>query len=105
MVARVTLAEVDLVRTSLDAAITLYKESVLPAQHAQDGFEGGYVLTTPEGKALVMTFWRDDAAAEAGLASGFYDEQVQKFVTTYRAQPGRETYDVAIADVPASTST
>lgn len=100
MVARVTLADVDLVRTSLEAAIERYRELVVPAQHAQDGFEGGYVLTTPEGRALVMTFWRDDAAADAGLTSGFYDEQVRKFVTTYRAQPGRETYDVAIADVP-----
>lgn len=104
MVARVTLADVDLVRTSLDAAVALYRDSVIPAQRAQDGFEGGYVLTTPEGRALVMTFWRDAAAADAGLDSGFYDEQVRKFVTTYRAQPGRETYDVAIADVPAATS-
>jgi heme-degrading monooxygenase HmoA len=101
MVARVTLAEIDVLRMSLDEAVEVYRQSVLPAQHDQEGYEGGYVLTTPEGKALVMTFWRDDEAAAGGMASGFYGEQVGKFVTVFRAPPGRETYDVAIADSPA----
>jgi heme-degrading monooxygenase HmoA len=101
MVARVTLAEVDVVRTNLDDLIEFYKHAVMPAQHEQDGYEGGYVLTTPDGKALVIAFWRDEAAAEAGVASGFYGEQVQKFVTVFKAPPGREMYDVAVADVPA----
>ena len=104
MIARVTLAEVDVVRQNLERLVEFYRQSVMPAQHAQDGFEGGYVLTTPEGKALVMTFWRDEDAAEAGMASGFYGEQVQKFVTVFKAPPGRETYDVAVADVPAAVS-
>jgi hypothetical protein len=100
MVARVTLAEIDVLRMSIDDAVDVYKHSVLPAQQARDGYEGGYVLATPEGKALAITFWRDEEAAEAGLASGFYGEQVEKFVTTFRAPPGRETYDVAVADAP-----
>jgi heme-degrading monooxygenase HmoA len=104
MVARVTLAEVDVVRRSLSDLVGYYKESVMPAQHEQDGYEGGYVLTTPEGKALVMTFWRDEEAAEAGVASGFYGEQVQKFVTVFKAPPGREMYEVAVADTPITVS-
>jgi hypothetical protein len=104
MVARVTLAEVDVVRKSLSDLVEFYKEAVIPAQHARDGYEGGYVLTTPEGKALVMTFWRDEEAAEAAVVSGFYREQVQKFVTVFKAAPGRETYDVAIADVSTAVS-
>src|SRR6476619_7316551 len=104
MIARVTLAEVDVVRQSLGALVEFYKQSVVPAQHAQDGYEGGYVLTTPEGKALVMTFWRDEEAAEAAVLSGFYSEQVEKFVTVYKAAPGRETYDVAVADVASIVS-
>jgi hypothetical protein len=104
MIARVTLAEVDVVRTSLGALVELYKQSVVPAQHAQDGYEGGYVLTTPEGKALVMTFWRDEEAAESAVLSGFYGEQVEKFVTVFKAAPGRETYDVAVEDVATIVS-
>ena len=34
-------------------------------------------------------------------ASGHYGEQVQKFVTLFRSPPGRETYEVGIADAPA----
>jgi len=101
MVARVTLAEIDTMRTRLDEAVEVYRQSVLPAQRAQDGYEGGYALATPEGKALTITFWRDEEAAEAGLATGFYGEQVEKFVTIFRAAPGRESYDVVVADPPA----
>jgi hypothetical protein len=101
MVSRVTLAEVDVVRRSLADLVEFYKQSVLPAQRTQDGYEGGYVLTTPDGKALVMTFWRDEEAAEAGVATGFYGEQVEKFVTVFKAPPGREMYNVTVADVPS----
>jgi heme-degrading monooxygenase HmoA len=102
MVARVTLAEVDTMRISLDDAIELYRSSVAPALRGEDGYAGCYVLATPEGKALVVTFWRDEAAAEIGLASGFYREQVDKFVTAFRAPPGRETYDVMVAEPPVA---
>lgn len=105
MVARVTLAEVDTVRVPLEDAIELYERSVLPALWEQEGYEGAYVLATPEGKAMVLTFWRDEEAAREGLDSGFYADQVEKFVTLYRTPPGRELYDVAVADVRAPAVT
>jgi heme-degrading monooxygenase HmoA len=104
MVARVTLAEIDVMRMRIQDAVEIYESSVIPAQHEQDGYEGGYVLTTPEGKALVITFWRDEESAARGMASGFYDEQVRKFVTLFRSPPGREIYDVAVADAPSVLS-
>ncbi len=103
MVARVTLAEVDAVRMRLDDAVELYRESVVPSLHEQEGYEGCYVLATPEGKALVLTFWESEEAATAGLASGYYTEQLEKFVTFFRAPPGRETYEVALAEAPCVT--
>jgi heme-degrading monooxygenase HmoA len=101
MVARVTLADIDLVRASLEAVTDLYRESVLPALQAQPGYCGAYGLATPDGKAMVITFWETEEDARGDAASGFYDEQVQKFVTFYRATPGRESYDVMVADMPA----
>lgn len=86
---------------SLGDAIALFNESVLPALRAQEGFEGVYLMLSPEGKALVLSFWETEALAEAGLASGFYSAQVEKFVTIYRAPPGREAYEVVVAEVPA----
>ena len=100
MVARVTLAEVDTVRMRLEDAIELYKQSVIPAMEEQDGYEGVCVLATPEGKAVAITFWESEEAAEAGVVSGFYAQQVEKFVTFFRAAPGRESYDVMISEMP-----
>ena len=103
MVARVTIAELDPLRLSVEDAVEVFRESVVPALHEQDGFEGVYVLVSPQGQALAITFWRDDEAATAGLAGSrsFYSEQVEKFVTIYRSPPGRETYDVVLAEAPA----
>lgn len=101
MIARITLAEVDTVRMSVSRAVSFFEESVLPELHDADGYEGCYVFTTPEGKAAVVTLWRDEEAAEQSLASGLYAEQVEKFVTLLRTPAGRETYDVSVADVSA----
>ena len=101
MVARVTLAEIDAGRLSVAKAAEIFEESVLPELRDEPGYEGCYVLTTPEGKALVVTFWTDEEAAEASLASGLYGAQVQKFVTLIRSAPGRESYDVSVAEAPA----
>lgn len=103
MVARVTLAEIDAVRTNVSAAVEKFNESVLPALQEQDGYEGAYVLLSPEGKALVLTFWASDEVAQASRMSGFYAEQLEKFVTVFRASPGREAYDVVAADSPLVT--
>lgn len=104
MTARVTMAEIDTIRMSLEAAIERFEQLVLPSLREQDGYDGAYVLVTPDGKALVLTFWESDEAAQAGIASGFHAEQVAKFATVFRSPPGRETYEVAVADAPAAVT-
>jgi heme-degrading monooxygenase HmoA len=103
MVARATIAEIDFMRMGLEESVELFRDSVVAALQEQDGYEGCRVLVSPQGQALVLTFWRSEEAADAGLAGGrsFYAEQVEKFVTIYRSQPGRETYNVVVADLPA----
>lgn len=105
MIARVTLAEIDTLRMDVPVAVERFRATVVPALRAQDGYEGLYVLATPEGRALVMSFWRDERTADAGVAGGFYAEQVERFVTVFRAPPGREHYDVVIADAPRGAGT
>ena len=106
MIARVTLAEIDPVRMSVESAVALFSESVVPALRTQDGYEGAYVLVSDEGKVLALTFWATEEAAEAGQRGtrSFYAEQVEKFVTLYRSAPGREMYDVVVADAPTAAS-
>ena len=104
MVARATMAEIDPVRMSLDHAVELFRDSVVPALHEQSGYHGVYVLVSHEGQALVLTFWESEEAADAGLAGSrsFYSEQVEKFVTLFRAPPGRDTYQVLLAEEPTA---
>ena len=104
MFARVTLLEIDTLRISVDAAVERFKEMVLPEMRKQEGYEGVYLLRTPEGKGLVMTLWASQEAAVRTVESGFYDEQIAKLMSVFRAPPGREHYEVAFADVPGTAS-
>jgi heme-degrading monooxygenase HmoA len=102
MVVRATLAEIDLVRHGPEHAIEVFETSVVPALREQDGYEGCYVLLSPEGKVLVLTFWSSDETAHASRVSGFYQAQIEKLsdLVFFRAAPGREAYDVVVADAP-----
>ncbi len=84
-------------------AVDVFRRSVVPALREQPGYEGVYVLLSDAGKVLAVTFWESEAAADAGIAGSrsFYAEQIGKFVTLYRSAPGREMYDVVVADAPA----
>lgn len=81
-------------RTTVDEAQRLFDEQVLPVIEQQPGLIGVYVMRTPEGKGMVVTLWSDEQAAESGVASGYYQAQVAKFVTFMRQPPGREQYEV-----------
>ncbi len=103
MYARVTLFEIDTLRMNLDEALELFKEVIVPEARKQEGYEGIYVMRTLEGRGLILSMWSSEEAAAAGVTSGYYDDQVAKFVTVYRATPGREGYEVVFAEAPGKT--
>jgi len=102
MVVRATEAEIDVVRTNPADAIAVFRGSVMPALHDEEGYEGCYVLLSEEGKMLVLSFWTSDETARATRLSGFYQEQIEKFsdLVVFRQAPGREAYGVVIAETP-----
>ena len=102
MVVRATEAEIDVVRMNPHDAIELFQHSVISALHEQEGYEGCYVLLSEEGKVLVLTFWESNEAARATRLSGFYQEQIEKLadLVVFRQDPGREAYDVVVAETP-----
>jgi len=102
MVVRATEAEIDVVRTNPTDAAEVFSQSVIPALHEEEGYLGCYVLLSQEGKVLVLSFWESDDLARATRLSGFYQEQIEKFsdLVIYRQAPGREAYDVVIAETP-----
>lgn len=101
MYARVTLLEIDPLRIDIADAVALYERDVVPVLAEQEGYAGAYVLTTPEGKALLMTFWETEEQADAQASGGFYSEQLARFATLYSAPPGRERYEVALVETPS----
>ena len=101
MFARVTPFEIDTMRIPLTEAERLFDELVVPQLRAQEGFAGFFVMRTPEGKGLVISLWESEAAAESTVESGYYGEQVSKFITFMRQPPGREQYEVVRAQMPA----
>jgi heme-degrading monooxygenase HmoA len=103
MFARITLFEIDTLRIGLDDALERFKELVVPETRKREGYEGLYVMRTPEGKGLIVSLWASEEAATAGIASGYYEEQVAKFLTLYHAPPGREHYEVVFAEAPGIT--
>jgi heme-degrading monooxygenase HmoA len=96
---RVTLLEIDAVRTDVDEALEAYRTEVLAKLCGRPGYEGAFVLLNPEGQGLVLTLWRsaEEMAATADIAGDAF----ARFATIFRARPGRETYEVRLADVPA----
>jgi heme-degrading monooxygenase HmoA len=98
MFARITQFEIDTVRISLREALQRFKETILPEVRKQPGYLGVYVLQTPEGKGLLVSLWDSEEAAQAGVESGYYDEQVAKFLMFTRQAPGRDHYEVVLAE-------
>ena len=100
MFARTTLLEIDTVRIPLDDALQVFTDSVLPNLHGQPGFLGMYALTTPDGRAMLISFWETAEQADASAASGWYPDVLAEYTTMFRSPPGREHYEVRLAVPP-----
>lgn len=102
MFARVTLFEIDMLRTTREEAMQRFKDMVLPEARKLQGYEGVYVLGTKEGKGLIMSLWTTREAALAGVESGHHDAQLAKFLSLFRSPPGRDHYEVLLAETPGT---
>ena len=101
MYARTTLLEIDTMRISVDDALAQFEEMVIPRLREQPGFAGVYALTTPDGKAMLITFWETAAQADADSGTDWYPKVLAEFTTLFRSPPGRERYEVRVAMPPA----
>lgn len=97
MFSRVTLVEIDTLRTDVDEAAELFAREVLPELRRQPGFDGALVLATAEGRGVIITLWEreEDAASPEP-----YGATLERYMTLFRAPPGRERYRVALAELP-----
>ena len=102
MYSRVTQLEIDTMRIGPADATALFAHEVLPELREQPGYEGAVALINEEGKGLIATFWETEE--EARDASGFASAEVERYLTIFRSPPGREVYEVAVADLPEEVS-
>lgn len=98
MFSRVTLCEIDTLRTDVAAAVELFRAEVLPELREQPGYAGVLVLTTPEGRGMIMSLWATEEHAASGA---FYPAALERHMALFRSPPGRERYEVALIEVPA----
>lgn len=105
MYARVTLLEVDTLRTSVEDALKLFQDAVMPKLQDQPGYRGVYAMSTPEGQALLMSFWDKEEQAAEMDGGGWYSSVLSEFAVLFRSPPGRAYYEVLVADLPAPATT
>ena len=98
MFSRVTLLDIDTLRTDVDEALEQFKNDIMPRVREVPGYEGVAVMLTPEGKGMILSFWESEEAAEA--SAGLAASLVEEFVTIYRSPAGREHYRVAYVEPP-----
>ena len=100
MYARVTQLEIDTLRTSVGELLELFREAVLPELQKQPDYRGVYAMSTPEGKAVLVSLWASEGAAAELNDGGWYSTVLADFATFFRSPPGRSYYEVLVADAP-----
>jgi hypothetical protein len=97
MFARLTQLEIDVMRTSVAEATERFDAEVLPDLRRRRGFRGAVVLANPMGFGIVVTLWdrEEDAAPDTE-----YEAALARYVTLFRSPPGRELYEVVVAELP-----
>ncbi len=78
-----------------EEAISLFKNSVIPAAKKQKGFISLMLLTDrTTGKAVTVGLWETEADMKANEASGYLQEQNAKFADFLIKPLEREEYEV-----------
>ena len=83
-----------------DEGEQLYRQSILPEARQQPGFKGVIgLIDRSSGKAISITFWENEASAQASGASSSYGQaQLAKIAPLFAGAPGIETYEVVIQE-------
>ncbi len=83
----------------IDEAAKLFEESVIPLLKNQKGYKGAYFLTDRKtGVSIPITLWENEEDMLATESSHFFQEQLVKFMSFFKAPPIREAYEVIVQD-------
>ena len=93
----VRAATVQVQSGKMQEAIDIYNNAVVPAQKAQKGYQGSYLMTdASSGQALSISVWDTEADMLAGESSGgYYQQQVAKLGSLLTGAPALEHYELS----------
>lgn len=76
--------------------VETYRESTLPAARQSSGNRGVLLLTDQAlGKGIAVSLWDSPADLQAS-ETGYYQEQLAKFMPFFTVPPVREEFDVIL---------
>ncbi len=83
---------------SLDEAVSIARERVVPAAQRQQGFKGYLMLVDRStGQGITITFWEGEAERQVtGENSAYYREAIGHVVPLLTAQPSVQDLEVVI---------
>ncbi|MHA2097658.1 MAG: hypothetical protein ACW99A_03150 [Candidatus Kariarchaeaceae archaeon] len=82
---------------TMDDAISIYENSVVPAAKQLDGFKEGYLFINRENNTSVSIAIYDTLEnLNASQESGFLQEQFAKFGAQMAGPPETSTYEIAV---------
>jgi heme-degrading monooxygenase HmoA len=83
-------------KESLDEAIRVYQNSVIPAASQQPGFRGAVLLTDrANARGTSITFWESEEALLQNERSGYYERQVAALRPLLTGEPVRTVCEVS----------
>ena len=81
----------------VDEIVSIFRDSIVPAEKQQKGFKGGFMLIDRNtGKGINISLWETEADMMAGEASGWLDEQRANVAPLLADTPTREHYEVMV---------
>jgi len=92
-----TVTTIQLKSGTMDEAVRIYKDSVVPVLKQQKGFMHAYMTTDrSRDKAVIFAVWETDAQARAFESSCEWQRQVAKVAPLLAGQPTREVYEISV---------
>lgn len=98
MYARITRFRVRI--ETVEKAIQIFEESIVPAAKTQIGYKGIYLFTNKKtGEGLTLALWESEKDLIASEQNHYYQEQLVKVMNFFTSPPVREGYEVEHFDL------
>ncbi len=81
----------------IDKTIKIFEDSIVPAAKKQEGFHSiQWLIDRESGKAIAISIWKNEQDAKANEENKYYQDQLLKLMVTFKTDPIREGFEVAV---------